>query len=60
MTNACAQNNLCQLQLAHRHLLRNFDSASGCRAVVHACGLTVFPELGSHNRAWIKKLERST
>jgi hypothetical protein len=38
----------------------SFDSASGCRAVAHACGLTVFPELGSQDRAFIRKLGRLT
>jgi hypothetical protein len=34
----------------------SFDTASGCRAVAHACGLKVFPELGPEDRAWLKKL----
>lgn len=38
----------------------SFDSASGCRTVAHACGLTVFPELRREDRTWIKKLGRST
>ena len=37
----------------------SFDSASGCRAVAHLCGLTVFPGLGSEDRAWIRKLARA-
>ena len=37
----------------------SFDSASGCRAVAHACGLNVFPELGPQDRAWTKKFGRS-
>jgi predicted nucleic acid-binding protein len=38
----------------------SFDSASGCRAVAYACGLSVFPDPTSQDRAWIKKLGRST
>lgn len=34
----------------------SFDSASGCRAVAHACGLRVYPELNSTDRAWLKRL----
>ncbi len=36
----------------------SFDSASGCRAVAHVCGLSLFPELASKDRAWIKKFGR--
>ena len=37
----------------------SFDSASGCRAVAHACGLKVFPELTAPDRAWLKRIGRS-
>ncbi|PWU21056.1 MAG: hypothetical protein C5B50_02600 [Verrucomicrobia bacterium] len=37
----------------------SFDSASGCRAVAHACGLKVYPELGAEDRAWLRKIGRS-
>ncbi len=36
----------------------SFDSASGCRAVAHACGLKVFPELTSEDRNWLRKIGR--
>lgn len=35
----------------------SFDNNSGCRAVAHAEGLKVFPELNSVDRAWIKKFK---
>jgi hypothetical protein len=35
----------------------SFDSNSGCRAVAHAEGLKVFPELNPVDRAWIKKFK---
>jgi predicted nucleic acid-binding protein len=38
----------------------SFDSASGCRAVAHACGLTVYPELRTADRAWVRKIGRPT
>jgi len=34
----------------------SFDSASGCRAIAHACGLRLFPELTLEDRAWIRKM----
>lgn len=34
----------------------SFDSASGCRAVAHACGLKVFPDLTAEDRAWLRKI----
>jgi predicted nucleic acid-binding protein len=34
----------------------SFDSESGCRAVAHACGLKVFPELTNRDRAWLRKI----
>jgi hypothetical protein len=37
----------------------SFDSASGCRAVAHACGLRLFPELSAQDRAWLRKFGRS-
>ncbi|HSH40408.1 MAG TPA: PIN domain-containing protein [Chthoniobacterales bacterium] len=33
----------------------SFDSNSGCRAVAHACGLRVFPELNAQDRIWLRK-----
>jgi hypothetical protein len=35
-----------------------FDSASGCRAVAHACGLKLFPELTNQDRTWLKRIGR--
>ena len=38
------------------HWFLSFDSASGCRAVAHASGLKVFPELTGEDRAWLRKI----
>ena len=35
----------------------SFDSASGCRAVAHACGLKPFPELSAEDRTWLKRMK---
>jgi predicted nucleic acid-binding protein len=37
----------------------SFDSASGCRAVAHDCGLKLFPELKPEDRAWLRRIGRS-
>jgi hypothetical protein len=37
----------------------SFDSASGCRAVAHASGLSVFPELRAQDKTWLRKFGRS-
>ncbi len=34
----------------------SFDSGSGCRAVAHACGLKVFPELSAQDRVWLRRI----
>ena len=34
----------------------SFDSASGCRAVAHACGLKAFPELTPEDRVWLRRI----
>ena len=34
----------------------SFDSASGCRAVAHGCGLKVFPELTAEDRTWLRRI----
>lgn len=36
----------------------SFDSSSGCRAVAHACGLKLFPELGAEDRTWLKRMSQ--
>ena len=33
----------------------SFDSASGCRAIAHHTGLSVFPDLCAEDRAWVRK-----
>jgi hypothetical protein len=33
----------------------SFDSASGCRAIAHHSGLTVFPELSAEDHGWLRK-----
>jgi hypothetical protein len=38
----------------------SFDSASGCRAVAHDCGLKVFPELAPEDRAWLRRIRGRT
>lgn len=34
----------------------SFDSASGCRAIAHACGLRLFPEPTDDDRAWLRRI----
>jgi len=36
----------------------SFDSASGCRAVAHACGLKLFPDLSPDDRTWLRRIGR--
>jgi hypothetical protein len=35
----------------------SFDSNSGCRAVAHAEGLKIFPELNATDRRWLTKFK---
>jgi hypothetical protein len=36
----------------------SFDSASGGRAVAHACGLRLFPDLSPDDRTWLRRIGR--